>query len=277
MELTGTSAVVTGAASGLGAAVCAALAERGVRVLGLDLAGSIEHARAQRAGGSGSPASDAPKGEAVASDGAGGGHMTLIAADVTSADEVAAALATRDSAYPLRLAVNCAGIAPACRILGRDGPHDLDLFRRVIDVNLVGTFNVLRLAAEVMAGQELAVDGEQRGVIVNTASIAAYEGQVGQAAYAASKGAVVSLTLAAARDLARHGIRVNTIAPGVVETPLLSGLGEGVGEALAAAVPLPHRLARPEEFARLVAMIAEHDYLNGETIRMDGALRMGPL
>lgn len=251
MELTSISAVVTGAASGLGAAVCAELAGRGVRVLGLDLAASIEHATEQA-------------------------HTQLVAADVTDPDQVAAALKTLDPAYPLRLTVNCAGIAPASRILGRGGPHDLDLFRRVIDVNLVGTFNVLRLAAEVMAAQEPGDSGGQRGVIVNTASIAAYEGQIGQAAYAASKGAVVSLTLAAARDLARDGIRVNTIAPGVVETPMLAGLSDEVAEALAAAVPFPQRLARPTEFAKLVVMIAEHDYLNGETIRMDGALRMGP-
>ena len=271
MELIGTSAVVTGAASGLGAAVCAELASRGVHVLGLDLAPSIERAQAAEAPGTASgPAPAAGPGTG------GAGRVILIAADVTDPDQVAAALTTLDTAYPLRLAVNCAGIAPASRILGRGGPHDLDLFRRVIDVNLVGTFNVLRLTAEVMAGQEPLADDGQRGVIVNTASIAAYEGQIGQTAYAASKGAVVSLTLAAARDLARDGIRVNTIAPGVVATPMLAGLEPEVSQALAAAVPFPQRLGRPAEFARLVTMIVEHDYLNGETIRMDGALRMGP-
>lgn len=271
MDLAGSSAVVTGATSGLGAAVCEALAAAGVHVLGLDLAASISRADAAAVGG-----------VAVGSVGAVGGGATgsvrLVAADVTRADEVSSALEYLNPAAPLRLAVNCAGIAPASRILGRSGPHDLDLFRRVVDVNLVGSFNVLRLAAAEMARHdpEPGDSDGQRGVIVNTASIAAYEGQIGQVAYAASKGAVVSMTLAAARDLARHGIRVNTIAPGVVETPMLTGLGEGVGEALAEAVPFPERLARPAEFARLVMMIAEHDYLNGETIRMDGALRMGP-
>ena len=278
MKLAGTSAIVTGAASGLGAAVSSALAARGVHVLGIDLEVSIERARGQGA-------SSGSRVEVARPGGAPAGSVSLVAADVTSAEEVAAALATLDADQPLRVAVNCAGIAPANRILGRDGPHDLDLFRRIVDVNLVGTFNVLRLAAEVMAqqapanGAELDSEGnrdEQRGVIVNTASIAAFEGQIGQAAYAASKGAIVSLTLTAARDLARHGIRVNTIAPGVVKTPMLASLGEEVGEALAAEVPFPPRLARPTEFARLVTMIVDHDYLNGETIRMDGALRMGP-
>ena len=302
MNLSGSSAVVTGAASGLGAAVCEALAAAGVHVLGLDLAASISRAGAVAAAGTDAAVGGAAVGAAggadtaVAAGGAGAavggaavdagsvdgrdaaGSVQLVAADVTSADEVASALANLNSTVPLRLAVNCAGIAPASRILGHSGPHDLDLFRRVVDVNLVGSFNVLRLAAAQMARHD-PDQGEsdgQRGVIINTASIAAYEGQIGQVAYAASKGAVVSMTLAAARDLARHGIRVNTIAPGVVETPMLTGLGEGVGEALAEAVPFPERLARPAEFARLVMMIAEHDYLNGETIRMDGALRMGP-
>lgn len=278
MKLAGTSAVVTGAASGLGAAVSSALAARGAHVLGIDLEVSIERARGQGA-------SSGSRVEVARPGGAPAGSVRLVAADVTSAEEVAAALATLDPEQPLRVAVNCAGIAPANRILGREGPHDLDLFRRIVDVNLVGTFNVLRLAAEIMAGQEPACGpvqdasderDEQRGVIVNTASIAAYEGQIGQAAYAASKGAVVSLTLTAARDLARHGIRVNTIAPGIVNTPMFAGLGDEVAEALATTVPFPPRLARPAEFARLAMMIVDHDYLNGETIRMDGALRMGP-
>ena len=249
MILDGASAVVTGAASGLGAAVSTALAGRGMAVVGLDLPASIERA--------------------TAVDG-----VLLLAADVTSESDVRAAIAATGDA-PLRLAVNCAGIAPARRILSSRGPHDLELFRRTVEINLVGTFNVLRLAAERMAANEPDTGG-QRGLVVNTASIAAYEGQIGQAAYAASKGGVVALTLAAARDLARTGIRVNTIAPGVVETPMLAGLPPEATAALAAGVPFPARLATPAEFAQLVLMIADHDYLNGETIRMDGALRMPP-
>jgi NAD(P)-dependent dehydrogenase (short-subunit alcohol dehydrogenase family) len=250
MHLSDSSALVTGGASGLGAATAAALAARGVRVLALDLPSQIEKA----------PPLDG---------------VTYVAADVTDEAQVAAALALVTAASPLRLVVNCAGIAPARRLLSSTGVHDLDTFRRTIEVNLVGTFNVLRLAAELMAGNAPLADG-QRGLIVNTASVAAYEGQIGQTAYAASKGAIVGLTLPAARDLARHGIRVNTIAPGIVATPLLAGLGDKVVDSLSATVPFPARLARPDEYAQLVLMLAEHDYLNGETIRMDGALRMAP-
>lgn len=252
MELAGTTAVVTGAVSGLGAATAALLAKRGATVVGLDLAGSIEKA--------GEP----------------GGGIRLVAADVTSEDEVAAALQLAAGEPPLRLVVNCAGIAPARRILSSKGVHELELFQRTLNINLVGTFNVMRLAAEIMAAQEPVDESGQRGLIVNTASVAAYEGQIGQIAYAASKGGVVAMGITAARDLARSGIRVNTVAPGIVSTPLLEALGTEVNESLAASVPFPARLAQPEEFAQLVTMIAEHDYLNGETIRMDGALRMGP-
>ena len=245
MDLTGSTALVTGAASGLGAATAHALAARGVEVLALDLAQGPE------------------------TDG-----VRYIAADVTDEEQVAAALA--QATTPLRLVVNCAGIAPARRLLSSKGVHDLATFRTTIDVNLVGTFNVLRLAAEVMAQNDPVDDDGQRGLIVNTASVAAYEGQIGQTAYAASKGAVVGLTLPAARDLARHGIRVNTIAPGIVLTPLLTNLGDKVVDSLAATVPFPARLGRPDEYAQLVLMLTEHDYLNGETIRMDGALRMAP-
>lgn len=269
MKLQEMSALVTGAASGLGAATAARLAGLGVRVIGIDLAASIEAALAV-----------GPPPEGVA----------YRAADVTDEQQVADALTVFDGAGfdgdgagspvgsipPLRLAVNCAGIAPARRLLSSRGVHDLETFQRTININLVGTFNVLRLAAERMAAQDPVDESGQRGVIVNTASVAAFEGQIGQVAYAASKGGVVALGLAAARDLARNGIRVNTIAPGVVETPMLAGLGAEVSAGLAAAVPFPHRLARPDEFAQLVTMIAEHDYLNGETIRMDGALRMAP-
>lgn len=259
MELQGTSALVTGAASGLGAATASLLAARGVHVLGIDLAASLSRV------------------ENLSPD------IDFRAADVTSEQEVREALTALDADTdggsaipPLRLVVNCAGVAPARRLLSRQGVHDLETFQRAININLVGTFNVLRLAAERMAAHDPVDASGQRGVIVNTASVAAFEGQIGQVAYAASKGGVVALGLAAARDLARSGIRVNTIAPGVVETPMLAALGEEVRDSLAASVPFPHRLARPDEFASLVTMIAEHDYLNGETIRMDGALRMPP-
>jgi NAD(P)-dependent dehydrogenase (short-subunit alcohol dehydrogenase family) len=249
VEITGTAAVVTGAASGLGAATAAALAGRGATVLGLDLPAAIERATA-------------PAG------------VTLVAADVTEEAPVRAALSGFD-AGPLRIAVNCAGIAPSARILGRRGPHDLDLFHTVLKVNLLGTFNVLRLAAEVIARQDADEHG-QRGVIVNTASIAAYEAQIGQVAYAASKAGVAGMTVTAARDLAQYGIRVVTVAPGIVDTPMMAGFTEEIRAGLAASVPFPQRLAQPEEYARLVGMVIEHDYLNGETIRMDGALRMLP-
>ncbi|MGV2984203.1 SDR family NAD(P)-dependent oxidoreductase [Microbacterium sp. AGC85] len=251
MRIDGASALVTGAAAGLGAATAARLAAAGATVIGIDLPQGIESA--------------APV------DG-----VQYHAADVTSADDVQRAVAAaRDIERPLRVVVNCAGIAPAARILSSRGVHDLEVFRRTLEINLLGTFNVLRLGAELMASQAGDEDG-QRGLVINTASVAAYEGQIGQAAYAASKGGVVALTIAAARDLARSGIRVNTIAPGIVATPMLTSLGEEVGSSLARAVPFPSRLARPEEYAELVSMIVAHDYLNGETIRMDAALRMGP-
>lgn len=244
--------MVTGGASGLGAATAAALAERGAVVFGLDLPASIERAGELPAG------------------------VTLIGADVTSDAEVRAALDQVSAAgVPLRIVVSCAGIGPSARILGRKGPHDLELFRTVLMVNVLGTFNVLRLAAEVIGATEADADG-QRGVVVNTASIAAFDGQVGQIAYSASKGAVAAMTLPAARDLAQLGIRVNTIAPGIVDTPMLATVSDEFRAGLSAGVPFPQRLATPAEFARLVTMIVEHDYLNGETIRMDGALRMAP-
>lgn len=250
MNLDNATALVTGAASGLGAATAAHLVSQGVQVVGLDLARGIESA----------PAIDG---------------VRYVAADVTSPEDVESALAAVDAAKPLRLVVNCAGIAPARRILSSKGAHDLATFQRTIDINLVGTFNVLRLAAEVMAQNEPDEQG-QRGLIINTASVAAYEGQIGQIAYAASKGGVVAMTIAAARDLARNGIRVNTIAPGIVDTPMLASLGEEVNASLSATVPFPKRLARPDEYAQLVTTLAAHDYLNGETIRLDGALRMAP-
>ena len=250
MRFSGTSALVTGAASGLGAATAAAFAEAGAQGIGIDLPAAVERAGATSG-------------------------IRLAAADVTDEQQVSAALDLVDLAAPLRVVVNCAGIAPQRRILGSKGVHDLDTFRRALEVNLVGTFNMLRLAAERMAATDPDESGG-RGVIINTASVAGYEGQIGQAAYAASKGGVIALTITAARDLASRGIRANTIAPGLMDTPMLQGLGEQVSKELAATIPFPQRLARPDEYAELALMIAGHDYLNGETIRLDGALRMGP-
>jgi NAD(P)-dependent dehydrogenase (short-subunit alcohol dehydrogenase family) len=202
-------------------------------------------------------------------------RVEFVQADVTSGEELAAAVERARSQGPLRIAVACAGIGIAKRALARDGsPHDLESFRRVIEVNLVGTFNLLRLAAAAMAANE-PVDGE-RGVIILTASIAAYEGQIGQLAYAASKGGVVALTLPAARDLASIQVRVVTVAPGIMDTPLLGQLPEDVRASLGASVPFPKRLGTPEDFAGLVTAIIETPYLNGEVIRLDGALRMPP-
>ncbi|MFC6088341.1 SDR family NAD(P)-dependent oxidoreductase [Saccharothrix lopnurensis] len=249
MEISGTAAIVTGGASGLGAATARALAARGAAVYALDL--SVEAA---------------PVVEGV----------TYLTADVTSEEDVQAAVdAAAGSGAPLRVVVNCAGIAPSARTAGKAGPHPLDLYRRVIDVNLVGTFNVLRLAAAAMARTEPLADG-QRGVVVNTASVAAFDGQIGQVAYAASKAAVAGMTLPAARDLSSVGVRVMTIAPGIVDTPMLATVSEEFRAGLAAGVPFPKRLALPEEYAALVLSIVGHDYLNGEVIRMDGALRMAP-
>ncbi len=254
MELTGITALVTGAASGLGGATAGLLAERGVRVIGLDLAPAIERIDQARTG------------------------ITYVAGDVTDTAAVAGAIerATDTPQAPLRLVVNCAGVGWAGRVLSKNGPHDLDLFRTVVGVNLVGTFNVMRLAAEAIAATEPVDPSGQRGVVVNTASVAAFEGQIGQIAYSASKGGVHAMTVPAARDLAQWGIRVNTIAPGIVDTPMLAGVAAEFRQNLAAEVPFPRRLADPREYALLVTMIAEHDYLNGETIRMDGALRMAP-
>jgi NAD(P)-dependent dehydrogenase (short-subunit alcohol dehydrogenase family) len=250
MQLENTSALVTGGASGLGAATAAALAARGARVFALDLPSGIDRA----------PAVDG---------------VTYVATDVTDPAQVQVAVDRAAADGPLRTVVNCAGIGPSARILGKKGVHDLELFATVVRINLIGSFNVLALASEQIARTEPDEQG-QRGVIVNTASIAAYDGQVGQAAYAASKGGIVGLTLPAARDLAQHGIRVCTIAPGIVETPMLATVSEEFRAGLAAGVPFPQRLAKPEEFASLALTVVDHDYLNGEVIRMDGALRMAP-
>ena len=250
MQLDDTSALVTGGASGLGRATAVAMAAKGARVFALDLPASIE------------------KAESIEG-------VTYVATDVTDPEQVRAAVEQAAAAGPLRTVVNCAGIGPSARILGKRGVHDLALYAAVIQVNLVGTFNVLALAAEAIA-QTDADEAGQRGVIVNTASIAAYDGQVGQAAYSSSKGGIVGLTLPAARDLAQYGIRVCTIAPGIVETPMLATVSDEFRAGLAAGVPFPPRLARPEEYAKLALMIIDHDYLNGEVVRMDGALRMAP-
>lgn len=254
MEPAGSAALITGGASGLGAATAARFAAAGATVFGIDLPQSIE-----KAGDS------VPEG------------VTLLPADVTSGDEVAAAIATIvDSGVPLRVVVNCAGVGWAGRILSKHGPHDLELFRTVITVNLLGTFNVMRLAADAISKTEPVDEYGQRGVVINTASVAAFEGQIGQIAYSASKGGVHGMTIPAARDLAQFGIRVNTIAPGIVDTPMLAGVTEEYRKGLEQGVPFPHRLATPAEYAQLAEDIVRHDYLNGETIRMDGALRMAP-
>ncbi|MFJ4759574.1 SDR family NAD(P)-dependent oxidoreductase [Kocuria marina] len=251
MDIRDSTAVVTGAASGLGAATAAELVARGARVIGLDLP-QVVHV-------------------ATPVDG-----VQYVSADVTDEEQVRVAVATAADVAPLRTVVNCAGIGTSARVVGKNGVHDIALFERVVRINLVGTFTVLALAAEVMTAQDPVDEAGQRGVIINTASVAAFEGQIGQAAYAASKGGVHSMTIAAARDLSSRGVRVMTIAPGIVDTPMLGRVSEEFRSALAESVPFPHRLARPDEYAQLAGMIVEHDYLNGETIRMDGALRMAP-
>jgi NAD(P)-dependent dehydrogenase (short-subunit alcohol dehydrogenase family) len=252
MNPQGQAALVTGGASGLGAATAAKLAARGAKVALLDLKLEAATAVAERVGG------------------------LAIACDVTLADATAAAIAQARAAHgPARILVNCAGVGPAKRIVGRDGPMPLADFERVIRINLIGTFNATRLAAADMQELEPLEDGE-RGLIISTASVAAYEGQIGQAAYAASKGGVVALTLPAARELAQFGVRVNAIAPGIFSTPMLRALPEEVQQSLAASVPFPKRLGLPEQYADLVLHMVENRYINGETIRLDGALRMAP-
>jgi NAD(P)-dependent dehydrogenase (short-subunit alcohol dehydrogenase family) len=250
MLISDTSAIVTGGASGLGGATASALASGGARVFAIDLPSAIE--RAPEVGG-----------------------ITYVAADVTEPEQVQAAVDAAAGEGPLRVVVNCAGIGPSARILSKKGPHDLALFRKVVEVNLIGTFNVVTLAAQVIARTEADEHG-QRGVIINTASIAAFDGQIGQVAYAASKGGVVGLNLPAARDLASSGIRVLTIAPGIIDTPMLATVSEEFRQALADGIPFPKRLGRSAEYADLALSIIAQDYLNGEVIRLDGALRMAP-
>lgn len=244
--------LVTGAASGLGAATAQRLIEHGAKVALLDMNQQAVEEQAKQLGQ----------------------HALALCADICSEEQAKAAIAKTVAHFgKLDGLVNCAGIVGASRIIGRNGPHDLSLFSKVLQVNVVGTFNMLRLAAEQMAQQTANAEGE-RGVVINTASVAAYDGQLGQAAYASSKGAVVSLTLPAARELARSGIRVMTIAPGVFETPMMAGMTDEVRASLSADVPFPPRLGRPSEYAALACHIIENTMLNGEVIRLDGALRM---
>ena len=253
MDIEGHCAVVTGGGSGMGAETARRLAAAGAKVTVLDLDEASASAVGTEIGGLG------------------------LGCDVSDAAGVEDAIArAREAHGTARICVNCAGIAPAKRIVGRDGPAPLDGFRRVIDVNLIGTFNVMRVCAADMANVDPVNDTGERGVMIATASVAAYEGQIGQAAYAASKGGLVGMTLPVARDLAGLGIRVMTIAPGLMETPMLAGLSDQVRESLAASVPFPRRLGHPGEFADLVAHIVANPMLNGSVIRLDGAIRMQP-
>ncbi|MFD2230273.1 SDR family NAD(P)-dependent oxidoreductase [Alkalimarinus sediminis] len=252
MNLQGVPAIITGGASGLGEGAARVLAAAGAKVTLLDL--QIE------------------KAEQLAAELGG----IAIKCDVSNAESAEQAFAQSLAAHgPCGIAISCAGIGTAGRILGRDGPMDLSLFSKTINVNLVGTFNILRLAADQMQQREPNADGE-RGIIINTASIAAFEGQIGQAAYSASKGGVVGMTLPAARELARFGIRVNTIAPGLFKTPMMEAMSQEVQDALAAGLPFPSRLGHPEEFGKLALHMVENPIMNGETVRLDSAVRLQP-
>jgi NAD(P)-dependent dehydrogenase (short-subunit alcohol dehydrogenase family) len=247
MEIEGRTFLVAGGGSGLGAATTEMLTNEGANAVVADLRGE-----------------------------AAGGNVRFVETDVTDEASVRRAIEEALQSFGgMHGAINCAGIASAEKVLGREGPHSLDSFAKVVGVNLVGTFNVLRLAAEVLVNNEPAASGE-RGVIVNTASVAAYDGQIGQVAYAASKGGVVALTLPVARELAQYGIRVVAIAPGIFDTPMMAGLPEAARESLGKQVPFPSRLGRPEEYAALVRHIIENEMLNGEVIRLDGSIRMAP-
>lgn len=253
MKMRNVVAIVTGGASGLGAGTVERFAEHGARVMILDR--------------------DDEKGRALSAK--LGDQTGFVHADVTSEDDVQRALDHTASAFgEVNVLINCAGVGLAMRTTNSRGPHSLEAFEAVIRVNLIGTFNVIRLASAVMAGNPATESGEQ-GLIVSTASVAAYEGQIGQAAYAASKGGIVGMTLPIARDLARYGIRVCTIAPGIFDTPLLGSLPDELRASLGAQTPFPQRLGQPAEFAQLAQQIVENEMLNGETIRLDGALRMG--
>ena len=252
MNIENCAAVITGGASGLGEACARKLTAAGARVTLFDL--------------------NEERGESVAKQIKG----QFARVDVTDENSVNAGLDRAEEAHGgTRILVNCAGIGVAQKTIGKEGPHSLEFYQRVININLIGTFNCIRLAAVRMAAQDL-LNREERGVIINTASVAAFDGQVGQAAYSASKGGIVGMTLPVARDLARDGIRVMTIAPGIFKTPMMAGLPEEVQESLGASVPFPQRLGDPGEFAALVQHVCENAYLNGETIRLDGSIRMAP-
>src|SRR6476469_1658917 len=269
MDVLGTVALITGGASGLGAATAKRLFDAGASVVLIDLPSSAgaDYAASLNAAG------------ISAADGGSGARAVFVPADVTNEAQVQAAVDTAVALGPLRIVVNCAGVATPGKVLGRDGVLPLETFSRVIQINLVGTFNVIRLAAAAMAAAEPAVTelgGPERGVIINTASVAAFDGQIGQPAYSASKGAVAAMTLPIARELARSLVRVVTIAPGIFETPMMAGLPQEAQDSLGAQVPHPSRLGKPAEYANLVAHIVDNAMLNGETIRLDGAIRMGP-
>ena len=251
MQIENNVFIVTGGASGLGAATARMITEAGGKVVLADV--------------------QAEAGAALAAELKG----VFVKCDVTSEADGKAVVDAAVALGTLRGLVNCAGVAPAVKTVGKDGPHPLDVFQRTININLVGTFNMARLAADAMGKTEAAESGE-RGIIINTASVAAYDGQIGQAAYGSSKAAVAGLTLPMARDLARSGVRVMTIAPGIFETPMLMGMPEDVRDALGKMVPFPPRLGRPAEYAHLAKAIIENTMLNGETIRLDGAIRMQP-
>ena len=254
MQLAGNVAVITGGASGLGAATARLFAGAGAKLALWDL--------------------NAEAGNALAAE--LGANVVFVKTDVTNSDDVQRALTQVQEQFgSVHMVINCAGIATAERVIGRQGPLPLERFARVIQINLIGTFNVIRLAAALMLQNTPNAEGE-RGVIINTASVAAFEGQIGQPAYAASKAGVVGMTLPIAREFASHGIRVAAIAPGVFDTPMVAGLPEPAWQALSAAVPFPKRLGRPDEYAALARHIVENVMLNGATIRLDGALRMGP-
>lgn len=253
MKIQGKVIVVTGGASGLGAATATHLVEQGAQVILVDMNQELGIALAQQLGE----------------------QAEFVQLDVTDEQVVETFFAQVENKYgQLNGLVNCAGIAPSAKVLGKKGIHELAMFQKVLNINVVGTFNMLRHAAALIAKYQLQSDEEERGVIVNTASVAAFEGQIGQSAYAASKGAVVAMTLPLARELAREAIRVMTIAPGIMETPMLKGMPQNVQDALGQMVPFPPRLAKPQEFAQLVGHIFENSYLNGEVIRLDGAIRM---
>jgi NAD(P)-dependent dehydrogenase (short-subunit alcohol dehydrogenase family) len=263
MDIKGSVALITGGASGLGAATARRLFDAGASVVLADLGSSAGAAYADE----------------LNAGAAAGNTAVFVAADVTNEEQVQAAVDAAAELGPLRIVVNCAGVATPGKVLGRDGVLPLETFNRVIQINLVGTFNVIRLAAAAMAATEPAVTelgGEERGVIINTASVAAFDGQIGQPAYAASKGAVAAMTLPLARELARSLIRVVTIAPGIFETPMMAGLPQEAQDSLGKQVPHPSRLGRPAEYANLAAHVVDNAMLNGETIRLDGAIRMGP-